>query len=136
MIERTGRVALASFPSPFGTAKVDLRNNPDFISESLIAYEAGYRWQIKRNLSVDLAAFYNVYDDLYGVGTTTNPFDPDLEFQNNQEGTGMASNSPLPGRQVVRCRSTSAIPGKSLIIDYKDPATYRSHSAPGRRERS
>lgn len=88
MVERTGRVVLASFPTPLGTGTANIRGNPNFISESLIAYEAGYRWQVKRNLSFDVATFYNVYDDLYALGTTTNPSNLDLEFKNNQEGKG------------------------------------------------
>jgi iron complex outermembrane receptor protein len=33
-------------------------------SEELIAYEAGYRWQPSSSLGLDLALFYNRYDDL------------------------------------------------------------------------
>lgn len=36
----------------------------DFGSEKLDAYELGYRFQPSRRLSVDLATFYNVYQDL------------------------------------------------------------------------
>jgi iron complex outermembrane receptor protein len=36
----------------------------DFESEELLAYEVGYRVQPRPTLSVDLAAFYNVYDNL------------------------------------------------------------------------
>ncbi len=38
--------------------------NPDFKSERLTAYEAGYRNQVTPSLSVDIAAFYNNYDQL------------------------------------------------------------------------
>jgi iron complex outermembrane receptor protein len=38
--------------------------NQDFDSEELLAYEAGYRVQPLAALIVDLAAFYNDYDDL------------------------------------------------------------------------
>lgn len=40
--------------------------NPDFVSEDLLAYEAGYRQQATRRVSLDLAAYYNVYDNLRG----------------------------------------------------------------------
>lgn len=43
---------------------VILRGDPDFESEKLIAYEAGWRQQVRSDLSLDLAAFYNDYDDL------------------------------------------------------------------------
>jgi iron complex outermembrane recepter protein len=41
-----------------------LLGNDDFGAERLIAYEAGYRWQPRVNLSFDLALFYNDYDQL------------------------------------------------------------------------
>jgi iron complex outermembrane recepter protein len=44
-------------------------------SEELIAYELGYRIQPTKNLSLDAAAFYNQYDNLFNVtlGTPTVP---------------------------------------------------------------
>lgn len=41
-----------------------LVGNPDFESEKVVAYELGYRWQYADNLIVDLATFYNDYEDL------------------------------------------------------------------------
>ena len=63
-------------PSPV-PVYISLFPNPGLHSESLIAYELGYRIEPAKNLSVDLATFYNVYDDLivYVPGT---PF-----FDNN-----------------------------------------------------
>ena len=40
---------------------IGLRGNPDFLSEELTAYEAGYRAQLSDRLSVDVAAFYSEY---------------------------------------------------------------------------
>lgn len=37
---------------------------PDFGAEKLVAYEAGWRGQPDKRLSLSLQAFYNVYDDL------------------------------------------------------------------------
>ncbi|MGC2061856.1 MAG: TonB-dependent receptor [Thermodesulfovibrionales bacterium] len=51
------------------------RGSQDFMSEKLIAYEAGYRVVPTSNLSVDAAVFYNVYDKL----RTTEPGTPFLE---------------------------------------------------------
>jgi iron complex outermembrane recepter protein len=42
--------------------------NPDLKSEQLISYEAGYRTQIRRDAYLDVAAFYNSYDNLQGYG--------------------------------------------------------------------
>src|SRR5690606_35081916 len=41
-----------------------IQGNPDFVSEKLVAYEAGYRVRPAENLLLDLAAFYNRYSDL------------------------------------------------------------------------
>jgi iron complex outermembrane receptor protein len=46
----------------------EILGNPKLKAEQLIAYEAGYRTQINRNLYVDFTAFYNTYNDLQGYG--------------------------------------------------------------------
>lgn len=56
---------LTVFPS--GTPAV-LQANGNFGSERLTAYELGYRKQFNRSLSVDIATFYNDYDDLATIG--------------------------------------------------------------------
>jgi len=43
--------------------------NRDLGDEDLLAYEMGYRHQFGRALSLDVALFYNVYDDLRGRQT-------------------------------------------------------------------
>ncbi len=43
---------------------INVNGNPNFLSEDLEAYEAGYRLQVNQNLSLDLAVFDNFYDDL------------------------------------------------------------------------
>ena len=62
--------ALAVFPDPAGSAnpvEVVLFGNSKFQSEEVIAYEAGYRSQPLRPLSVDLSLFIN---DYYHLSTT------------------------------------------------------------------
>ena len=44
-----------------------LQSNRNFDSEELMAYELGYRIAPKENISIDIAAFYNVYDKLRSV---------------------------------------------------------------------
>jgi len=41
-----------------------LYGSSDFDSEELIAYELGYRWVPNSQFTLDIAAFYNDYDDL------------------------------------------------------------------------
>jgi iron complex outermembrane receptor protein len=50
--------------NPAGRVVVRLLGNPDFDSERLVAYEAGYRWQHSTLLFVDLATYHNRYRGL------------------------------------------------------------------------
>lgn len=43
---------------------IDARANPAMVSERLTAYEAGWRFNISRALSVDMSVFYNDYNRL------------------------------------------------------------------------
>jgi iron complex outermembrane recepter protein len=53
-------------PNPAFSAPL-LLANPDFESESLVAYELGYRITPTSNLSFDIAGYYNNYDNLRSV---------------------------------------------------------------------
>ncbi len=65
-VETTRRYSLAAFqPSPFAPpVEVVSFGNPGQTSEIVLSYELGYRVRPVRQLSLDLAAFYNVYDRL------------------------------------------------------------------------
>lgn len=53
------------FTSPGGTPTLlRLLGNPNFEDERLIAYEAGYRTMLSQRLSLDLALYYNVWDNV------------------------------------------------------------------------
>ena len=55
---------LGEFPGPGGTPTLlRLLGNPNFKDERLISYEAGYRTMISRQFSLDLAAYYNDWDN-------------------------------------------------------------------------
>lgn len=63
VVQQSGRVAVGYVPdTPIPMAFV---GNPGCMAEILWAYEAGYRWQASRDLSFDLALFYNDYQDLF-----------------------------------------------------------------------
>jgi iron complex outermembrane receptor protein len=49
--------------TPFPTL-VSVFGNPQMVSEKVIAYELGYRWQPVPQVSLDLASFYNTYTSL------------------------------------------------------------------------
>jgi iron complex outermembrane receptor protein len=65
-ITRTVRGVPTGTPLP---GQTDVVGNPDFESETLIAYELGYRFNLGKNVSVDLAGFYNDYDKIRSVAT-------------------------------------------------------------------
>lgn len=61
--------------------------NKDFKAETLIAYEIGTRWQIGEYANIDLAAFYNDYDEAQSIyvdpTTYIDYFDNDAEGKAN-----------------------------------------------------
>jgi len=64
--ERTLTQVLTAVPNPFApppTVYTAVIGNDDFESEELIAYELGYRFKAHDNVSVDLTAFHNDYDN-------------------------------------------------------------------------
>jgi iron complex outermembrane receptor protein len=64
--------------APGSNPALYLLGSDEFESERLVAYEAGYRWRPRMNLSFDLAMFYNDYDDLASLEIVPEPFiDPD-----------------------------------------------------------
>lgn len=73
---------LPTYPLPPEAPKV--AGGPDFTSEKLLAYEAGYRFQPSASSTFSIAGFYNLYDDVYSVealpGTLT------YQIQNGSEG--------------------------------------------------
>lgn len=59
------RVISAVFPGPGGLPVAVLNiGSPQLQNENLLGYEAGYRTLLRKNLSIDLAAYYNSYDHL------------------------------------------------------------------------
>lgn len=62
-----------------------LNGGPDFQSESVIAYELGYRAQPNDRFWYSVSAFYNVYDDLRTLEATS-PLVFPLEIRNGMHG--------------------------------------------------
>jgi iron complex outermembrane receptor protein len=62
-----------------------LTGNPEFKSETVIAYELGYRAQLGAKTSGSLSLFYNEYDDVRSLSFTPATILP-LFFENNLEG--------------------------------------------------
>ncbi len=63
-----------------------ISGNDNFESENVLAYELGWRVQPKDKLSISLATFYNVYDDIRSVEPGPPPFNIPLTFANGVAG--------------------------------------------------
>jgi iron complex outermembrane receptor protein len=57
-----------------------------FVSEKMIAYELGWRSQPLRTLSISLATFYNVYDNIRSAEPGPPPFGIPIIFSNGVKG--------------------------------------------------
>ena len=81
---------LVNAPPPFQFPTEYLAGNSKFVSETLIAYEVGYRAELGSKLSASLSLFYNDYDHLRSTAATPTsafyPFPLPIFFQNNLEG--------------------------------------------------
>jgi iron complex outermembrane receptor protein len=77
-------------PPPFQFPPTYLRGSPDFVSETLLAYEVGYRAAIGPKLAASVSAFYNDYHHLRSTTATPTTavyvFPFPIFFQNNLEG--------------------------------------------------
>jgi iron complex outermembrane receptor protein len=62
-----------------------LMGSPDFLSETLIAFELGYRAEFGEKVSGSLSAYYNLYDNIRSTGITPGTIIP-LVYQNNLKG--------------------------------------------------
>ena len=71
--------SLAAFPDPLGSStpvEVILFGNPEVQSEHVLAYEAGFRAQPNRRISVDVSTFFNRYDHLVSLEPGARVFQP------------------------------------------------------------
>ncbi len=87
IVEQKGSVLLAvTPPAPLGYGPVYVKGNKNYTSEEVIAYEAGYRWQARSELSFDLSFFYNEYSDLYNLSPVMGATGLEYSLVNNAEG--------------------------------------------------
>ena len=131
-VQTQARVNTIPFqPSPFGPVILPaLLGNQDLLSEKLIAYELGYRIEPTRNLSFDVTAFYNFYDDLQAPiagppGFEATPAPPHvlipLTWQNALSGQGYGTELSVQWKPLEDWR---------LIASY---SWLQMHLSPGER---
>jgi iron complex outermembrane receptor protein len=63
-----------------------LTGNSNFVSETLIAFEAGYRAQLHERISTSISTFYNLYNDIRSANTSPTPFGLPVIYENNLKG--------------------------------------------------
>ncbi len=122
MIEDGGSVTVATFPTPYGTQTMSLRGNPAFGSETLIAYEGGYRWQASKDLSFDTAVYYNDYDGIYTTLPGTNRSDLNQYFANAKKGTGYGLETAINWKTNSWLSFVFTYTWQNLELSYKNPA--------------
>jgi iron complex outermembrane receptor protein len=83
-----------------------LEGSADFVSETVIARELGYRAQFAPDVSTSIAFFYNDYNDVRSTGFTPDTILP-FVFQNNLEGDAY---------------------GLELSVDYRAADWWRLHA--------
>lgn len=112
--EADARLNVAALPGP---TEIALINSHRFESEKLIALELGYRVQPIPEVSIDLAGFYNLYDDL----RTFEPGAPFLET------------TPAPAHTVqplfIDNRMTGISYGIELSVKVQPMACWRVQAA-------
>jgi iron complex outermembrane receptor protein len=132
--------ALAALPGP---SEVVLLGNSNFKSEHVLAYELGYRAQPSERASIDVAAFFNVYDHLESVEMLPSFFDPNSvppltvypqSFANKlhgfTEGIEISVNWKVTDRWTLN-------PGYSFLnIDFKTDASSLDTTSEGNTEGS
>jgi iron complex outermembrane recepter protein len=81
---------LVDAPPPYQFPAYYLKGNSNFVAETLIAYEMGYRAQFATRWSGSLSLFYNDYDHLRSTSATPTTayyiFPYPVVFENNLEG--------------------------------------------------
>jgi iron complex outermembrane recepter protein len=81
---------LVDAPPPYQFPPYYLKGNSDFVAETLIAYEMGYRAQLTSRWSSSVSLFYNDYNHLRSTSATPTTalyiFPYPIVFENNLEG--------------------------------------------------
>ncbi len=101
-LEANGRVSNDAFAGADGTTTVRSElGNPQFPAESVLANEFGYRAQLSKRLSLDLATFYNTYHHL----------------ETEEPGLPFFENSPPPPHRVLPGLSANKMHGETHGIE-------------------
>lgn len=105
-----------------------LYGDDGFASEELLAYELGYRWQASDDLSLDLATFYNDYDNLRTIEAATpvsTPFPPAVTIPsylaNGLEGSTYGLELQATWQATDTLKLVAAYALINFDLEYTDP---------------
>lgn len=117
--------------------------NKDFKPEELVAYEIGYRNQLTPDFSIDMTAFYNVYDHLQTFSflpaeLVNNGIDPlhlliPAQFRNDMKGQSFGFETAASWELNPALKMTTNYSFLRLQVDANDPTqegaedSYPSH---------
>jgi iron complex outermembrane recepter protein len=71
-------------PIPGLPLRLEIDGNKNFKSETLLAYEVGYRTEPMPHVAVDIATFYNIYDRMRVITPAGGTLEPDFNAPLNQ----------------------------------------------------
>jgi iron complex outermembrane receptor protein len=97
-----------------------LAQAPDFESEKLIAFEAGYRGQPGRSTTLSVSLFYNLYDDIRTTEFTGNPLP--VRLRNSLEGETYGVEAWLTRQLTERWRASLGVATLGKHFRLKDGA--------------
>jgi iron complex outermembrane receptor protein len=97
-----------------------LAQAPDFESEKLIAFEAGYRGQPGRSTTLSVSLFYNLYDDIRTTEFTGNPLP--IRLRNSLEGETYGVEAWLTQQLTGRWRASLGVATLGKHFRLKDGA--------------
>lgn len=109
LADRYGRILIGILPSEQGVKEITFSGDSQFGSETVIAYEMGYRVQASNSLSIDFSVFYNDYRELYTIKPRPSLSGYDLVFINGVDGESYG------GEAVVDWKATSWL---SFVLTY------------------
>jgi iron complex outermembrane receptor protein len=101
------------------TGQPFLEGSNAFVSEELLAYELGYRMQVRTGLTVDLATYYNVYDHLRSYEPAAPPAAFPYHFGNELSADTWGAELRVSAQAAPwwRLHAEYAYFGKSLSLD-------------------
>ena len=106
-------LVLTALLNPATPTFIRVLGNKDFDPERLTAYEMGYRVQATERLSLDLAGFYNDYNNLLSL----------------EPGTPFTETSPPPSHTIVpltfRNKMTANVHGAELACEWRPVTKWR-----------